>query len=282
MNIAIVTLPWRLGERGVNHGRGAEAILSADLVDMLIDNGHRVGTPTSAELTPAEQKEYGAWHKTGLGNRHLAELIAEERREGNFVIALESDCSATMGALAGLQLSGVKRIGMVWYDAHADFNTPETTLSGMLGGMPVAISAGLCLERLRAQSGLESPIDPHDIVMVGLRDVDPLEMELVKSHGVETVEAKPAAVKEAVDKLGERVDAIYVHIDWDVLDPRDIPTAGLPVPKGPRLKDLAEIVSIAAHHPKAALLGYAAFNADKDADGKVAQNLAQNIADALK
>ena len=282
MNIAIVTLPWRLGSHGADLGRGPEAILAADLVDLLIDSGHRVGTPTSAELTAAEQKQYGAWHKTGHGNRHLAELVAEERREGNFVVALESDCSATMGALAGLQMSGVKRIGLVWYDAHADFNTPETTLSGMLGGMPVAISAGLCLERLRIQSGLERAIDPRDIVMVGLRDVDPLEMELLKSNGVETVAADPALVEEAVERLGERVDAIYVHIDWDVLDPRDIPTAGLPVPKGPRLRELAEVVSVAAHHPKAALLGYAAFNADRDTDGSVAKNLAQNIVDALK
>jgi arginase len=282
MNIAIVTLPWQLGMHGAAHGRGPEAILAAGLVDLLIDNGHRVGTPTSAELTAAEQKQYGAWNKTAHGNRHLAELIAEERREGNFVIALESDCSATMGALAGLQMSGVKRIGMVWYDAHADFNTPETTLSGMLGGMPVAISAGLCLERLRKQSGLESAIDPRNIVMVGLRDVDPLEMELLRLHGVETVEAEPALVKEAVEHLADRVDAIYVHIDWDVLDPRDIPTAGLPVPKGPRLDDLAKLVSVAAHHPKAALLGYAAFNADRDSEGKVAQNLARNITAALK
>src|SRR5207237_6067234 len=113
----------------------------------LIDDGHRVGTPTSAELTPAEQKQYGSWHKTGHANAHFAELVADERREGNFVVALESDCSATMGALGGLQQSGASKIGMVWFDAHGDFNTPETTLSGMLGGMPVAISAGLCLER---------------------------------------------------------------------------------------------------------------------------------------
>jgi arginase len=99
---------------------------------------------------------------------------------------------------------------------------------------------------------------------------------------VESVEADPARVKEAIERLGERVDAIYVHIDWDVLDPRDIPTAGLPVPKGPRLNQLAEVVSLATHHPKAALLGYAAFNADRDTDGSVAQNLAQNIVDALK
>src|SRR5919204_6724579 len=105
MNIAIVTLPWQLGSRNAGHGRGPEAILAAGLIDQLIEEGHRVGTPSNAELTPAEQKQYGAWQKTGQANAHFANLIADERREGNFVVALESDCSATMGALGGLQQS---------------------------------------------------------------------------------------------------------------------------------------------------------------------------------
>lgn len=282
MNIAIVTLPWQLGSRSVGHGRGPEAILHTGLVDQLIEQGHRVGTPSEAELTPEEQKQYGAWNKTGHANAHLAQLIADERREGNFVIALESDCSATMGALGGLQQSGAKRIGMIWIDAHADFNTPETTLSGMLGGMPVAISAGLCLERLRKQSGLQEPIRASDVVMVGLRDIDPLELELLREHGVEMLAPDPDLVKYSIERLAERVDAIYVHIDWDVLDPMDIPTAGLPVPNGPHLDELARLVNVAVQHPKVVMVGYAAYNADKDNDGIVARNLANNIAEALK
>lgn len=281
MNIAIITQPWQLGSHNMGSGRGPDAILAAELIDQLIDNGHRVGTPMSAELTPAEQKQYGAWNKTGLANAHLAKLIADERREGNFVIALESDCSSTMGALAGIQQSGAQRIGMVWYDAHADFNTPETTLSGMLGGMPVAISTGLCLARLRVQSGLANPIQATDVVMVGLRDVDPLEMELLIEQGVKMVEPDSELVTEAVERLAQRVDAIYVHIDWDVLDPQDIPTAGLPVPDGPHLDELVRLVSVATHHPKAVMVGYASFNADKDQDGVVARNLAENIAASI-
>src|SRR5262249_55517919 len=103
MNIAIVTLPWQLGLYATGSGRGPEAILDAGLVDQLLEQGHRVGTPSSAELSEVEQMQYGAWNKTGYANAQLARLIADERSEGNFVIALESDCSATMGALGGLQ-----------------------------------------------------------------------------------------------------------------------------------------------------------------------------------
>ena len=282
MNIAIVTLPWQLGSREAGPARGPDAILNAGLIDQLIEGDHRVGTPSSAELTPAEQKQYGAWHKSALGNAHLAQLIAGERRENNFVLALESDCSASVGALAGLQQSGARRTGMIWIDAHADFNTPETTLSGMLGGMPAAIAAGLCLERLRTQSGLRQPIDARDIVMVGLRDVDPLEQELLDDREVEQIDAEPEAVRDAVERLAQRVDAIYVHVDWDVLDPNDIPTASLPVPDGPTLDELARLVNAALQNPKVVMLGYAAYNADKDKDRIVARNLANHIADALR
>ncbi len=282
MNIAIVTLPWQLGSREAGAARGPEAILNAELIDQLIESDHRVGTPSSAELTSAEQKQYGAWHKSGVGNAHLAKLIADERRDKNFVLTLESDCTASVGALAGLQQSGAQRIGLVWMDAHADFNTPETTLSGMLGGMPAAISAGLCLERVRATSGLRTPINPKDIVMVGLRDVDPLEQQLLDEHEVEQIDVEPELVKDAVERLAQHVDAIYVHVDWDVLDPNDIPTASLPVPNGPTLDELARVVSAAIQNPKVVMLGYAAFNADKDKDRVVARNLANHIADALR
>jgi arginase len=280
MNISIITLPWQLGSRDSGSGRGTAAILDAGLIAQLQQQGHRVTAPVSAELTADEQKQYGAWHKVGHGNAQLAALIADARRKGDFVLALESDCSATMGALGGVQQGGAQRIGMVWIDAHADFNTPETTLSGMLGGMPVAISAGLCLSRLREQSGLKQAIAATAVVMVGLRDVDPLEQELLDAHHVEQIPPDPEVVKEAVERLAQRVDVIYVHIDWDVLDPQDIPTAGLPVANGPRLGELAQVVR-AALHPKAVALGYASYNADKDPQRIVAANLARNIADSL-
>jgi len=281
MNLAIVTLPWQLGSRESGHGKGTEAIVSAGLAAQLEARGHRVNGVSRAELTAGEAPMYGAWMKSGLGNGHLADAIAAQRQAGRFVVALESDCTGAVGALGGVRRSGVERIGMIWIDAHADFNTTETTLSGMLGGMPVAIAAGLCLERVRKLSGLETPIRAADVVMVGLRDVDTLEMELLKAHGVEMVDADPRAVGDAVSRLSQRVDAIYVHTDWDVLDPRDISTASLPVPGGPRLDGLAAIVKTAAADPKAVMIGFAAFNADRDPDGAVARNLAGVVANSL-
>src|SRR5262249_15736502 len=94
-----------------------------------------------------------------------------------------------MGMLGGLQKSGRTakplRVGMVFIDAHGDFNTPETTLSGMLGGMPVAIAAGQCLTRMRIKAGLEPAIPTRHIVEMCVRDTDPLEQEMLGRSGIQ-------------------------------------------------------------------------------------------------
>jgi arginase len=113
----------------------------------------------TVELTPEERREYGEWHRLGLANGHLAETVAADRRDGYLPVGLLANCSSLMGMLGGLQHSGPSsrplKVGLVWVDAHGDFNTPETTLSGMLGGMPVAVSAGMALTNLRLKSGLD-------------------------------------------------------------------------------------------------------------------------------
>ncbi len=143
-------------------------------------------------------------------------------------MGLLANCSALMGMLGGLQHSGPGarplRVGLVFIDAHGDFNTPETTLSGMLGGMPVSISAGLALQRLRLKSGLDPALPEPHIVLGGVRDTDPLEQDLLDRSAVQFLSvADIRAAAEAVDRQMQRLssltDVIYVHVDMDVLDP---------------------------------------------------------------
>ena len=138
---------------------GPDALLQAGLTDGLCEEGHKVIGPFHVELTADEEAAYGAWNRIGFANARLAESISEAMREQAFPLLLESNCYAAIGALAGLRKSANSplRLGMVWIDAHGDCNTPETTLSGMLSGMPVAIATGLCLHRFRKQAGLEFP-----------------------------------------------------------------------------------------------------------------------------
>src|SRR5262249_5286855 len=134
-------------------------------------------------LNAEEEKAYGAWNRLALANGQLSKLVANERRDGYLPVGLLANCSALAGMLSGLQHSGPNartlRVGLVFIDAHGDFNTPETTLSGMLGGMPVAIAAGLGLTRMRLKAGLGPALSPRHIVEAGVRDTDPLEQDLL-------------------------------------------------------------------------------------------------------
>jgi arginase len=280
MKFAVITLPYSVYGWDKGTEAGPDALLQAGLADWLHEQGHDVIGPFHAKLTPNEQTAYGAWNKIGFANAHLARLVAEVVQAQAFPLVLESNCYGAIGALAGLQMSAdppSPRLGMIWIDAHGDFNTPETTLSGMLSGMPVAIATGLCLHRLRKQAGLDPPIAPRDVVMVGVRANDPLEQELIDQFGIEIVPV--ADVKgdcrqlcAAMERLGSTVDLIYIHFDVDALDESEADSMWLSAPNGPMRTELAAALEIIMAYPKVAAFGIADINPDADVEGQMVQS----------
>ena len=153
VRVALIKMPYQ-GERNVPELSGGPAYLEAGGVQKLLEQrGYQTKAISTVALAPDEQKAYGEWSRLALANGDLGKVVAEERRGGYFPVGLLANCSALVGMLAGLQHSGPTarplRLGLVYVDAHGDFNTPETTLSGMLGGMPVAIASGMALTRMR-------------------------------------------------------------------------------------------------------------------------------------
>jgi arginase len=287
MRLGIVALPWHLDRRGEHLGAGPEAILTAGLPAWLAASGCMVDGPHTIELTDDEQRQYGAWHKVGVHGAHLAASVAAFRRQNAFPLALLGDCNGSLGMIAGLQRAGARRLGMIWFDAHADFNTPETTLSGMLGGMPVAVAAGLCLHRLREGAGIDPPLDMNRIVLAGVRDTDPLEQALVDEHRlacVSTADLKAGRqhLHDEMQRLSEMCDAIYVHIDLDVLDPIDAPGMNLPVPDGPTADELAAAIELCLSFPRSAALGIASYNVWKDEENRTLAGIYRVIAGATR
>jgi arginase len=171
------------------------------------------------------------------------------------------------GLVAGLQRSGppneALKIGMLWLDAHPDFNTPETTRSGSLGGMPVAVATGRALQRMRLDAHLEPPLSDTHIVMGGVRLTDPLEQHLLDQSRIEQVSVddlrhRTPAVFAQLDRLNQLTDRIYVHIDMDVLDPREVMAHGNKVPNGPSSEQLAALFEeIFRRYSKASAIGFA-------------------------
>src|SRR6185503_18073678 len=126
-----------------------------------------------ARLTAQEDTEYGGWKRLGMSLGHFADIVSRNERDGYFTVGLLATCPSMPGLVAGLQHSAPGaaplRIGMLWLDAHPDFNTPETTRSGSLGGMPVAVATGRALQRLRLDAHLDPPLSDRHIVMGGVR-----------------------------------------------------------------------------------------------------------------
>jgi arginase len=222
---------------------------------------------------------------------HFADLVAANERDGYFTVGLLATCPSMPGLVAGLQHSAPDgtplRVGMLWLDAHPDFNTPETTRSGSLGGMPVAVATGRALHILRRDATLDPPMADEHVVMGGVRLTDPLEQALLDSSRIEQVtvddlrNATPAVFAQ-LDRLSRITDRIYVHIDMDVLDPREVEGHGNKVPGGPSSEELARLFEqIFRRYPKASAIGFATIPAE-DPGGLSLAALNRMIAGAVR
>ncbi|MFX1544451.1 MAG: arginase family protein [Promethearchaeota archaeon] len=255
---------------------GSIAIEQGGLIEVLEKNGCIVQESKTAELTSEEQMEYGARHLLGLASHHLSLIVADHQRQNLFTIGLLPTCSGLMGMLAGFQMAGLDRkalkVGLVWLDAHGDINTPETSLSGLLAGMPVAVATGMCLERLRLKCGLEKALPTDHVIMLGVRDVDPLEQEIIDRNGIRQIsvdeirEGSPI-IEEEMSRLDSLTDLIYVHLDIDILDPREVPGHGLTAEGGPTSDELGRTLEVIFKSSRARGLGIAGYPVGKDPNG---------------
>jgi len=220
VEIQILAIPYDSGNRGVRMGAGPEALLDAGLAQALRDNGHRVHVKI-AELPRS------SWHaeiQTGFELMRMVSAAVREARDSNRLpIVVAGNCNTSVGTVAGL---GADSVGVIWFDAHADFNTPETTTSGFLDGTAVATLTGRCWTQLAATVPGFKPISDSRVCLVGTRDIDALERELVDQSNVRVV-APPqlrSVFRQALNSMNEHVEQAYVHLDLDVLD-SDVATA---------------------------------------------------------
>ena len=226
-------------------------------------------------LTEEQEKQYGSWNRMALANANFADVVREGLQDNMITVGLEANCNDLLGMLSGLKYDSdgnARRVGLVFYDSHGDFNVPETTLSGMLGGMPVAVAAGHALHNLRRTTGLDEPLLMSHIMWGGVRDLDPLEADRFREYEVRQVSVQDIRdisdnFKKQFKALADEVDVVYVHVDMDVLEPDEVPGHNLNVPDGPSSEALARAIGVMFENPKTVALGIAStpsFNADPD------------------
>ena len=180
------------------------------------------------------------------------------------------------------------KVGLIYLDAHADINIPETTLSGMYGGMDVALAAGLFNHRNRLIHGLDPPLPPNYIVLGDVRDTDPREAELINRLQVEILTTHDIRhltqnIQKQMERLSRLTDLIYIHVDMDVLAPEEVRGHGLTAPDGPTSQELAACIELMFTYPKAAAIGIASTPyGPRDPDHLSRQAAIRLIAGAVK
>lgn len=274
MRIDLVTVPYRYDERGEGLGAGPTALLAAGLLDSLRVGGREVTGPHEACLDPAVREEGRTAPNIGRLGADTARLVADARRHGDGALVLAGDDTAAIGVVSGLQQAdgAGTPIGVVWIDAHGDFNTPETSFSGILAGMPVAILAGLAGPLWREAAGLAAPIPTDRIVLAGTRDLDEKETELLRSTDVRVVPAgelrPPDRFAGVITWLAQRCSLLYLHIDLDVLDPRFVPSASTPSANGLTIDELVGTMGIVLETGKVAAVAITSLNPGAGARGE--------------
>jgi len=196
----------------------------------------------------------------GLIGGAIADTIAAACRAGTGAVLTGGDCTHSTGMLGGLQAAHgpAARIGLAWFDAHGDCNTPRTTRSGMLGGMPVAVCAGLAHPGWRARSRILAPLPTDRILMVDVRNLDPEEERLIRATDITIAAAASgfpgADLASSVADLAARCDLIYLHIDSDILDASLVPNHGTREPNGPSMAQVQSAIDTVMATGKVAAL----------------------------
>jgi arginase len=209
----------------------------------------------------------------------IAAEVAAAREAGETPLLLSGGCSVCLGALAGLPAGA----GVVWFDAHGDFNTPETTPSGFFDGMPLAIACGLAHRELRSRITSHPPLDPTSVVMAGVRDLDPGETDNLSRLQIVPLGAREAsgpALDEAVERAARNRPGVYLHFDLDVLDPAEAPSVDYPAAGGLSLAQAEDAIARVARRTPVLAASLTAFN---PARGRAGQTLraATRIAETL-
>ncbi|PYE42371.1 arginase [Paenibacillus barcinonensis] len=242
--IAVIKVPFGLA--GARNGAelAPDELITAGLKREILSLGYRLNREVRVDC-PSQPASVPARRQTG---KHLNEVqqvsekvcheVSSALHEGVFPLVLGGDHSVGIGTLAGLT-AYYSNLGVIWFDAHADLNTEEHSLTGNMHGMSLAAGLGHSTFNLSKIKGAGSFINPSKLVYIGLRDLDQYEKEQIRALGIRAFTmhdidrlGMKQVIDQAINIAGSGTEGIHVSFDMDCLDPREAPGVGTPVPGG--------------------------------------------------
>ena len=290
MNITIICVPYQVDVTRWGCANGPQAFLDHGLMDLLDEQGHDVSEPVWIELPKGERTRDAVTNLGRIARRTAEAVRAALQEEDDFALVLEGDCTHAVGAIGGLaQATG--NAGVVWFDAHGDLNTMETTTSGFLGGMPYAVALGWDLDDWRLAAGLEPPVRAEAAALIGASDLDAAEEEALQRYPIAQVDAtamtQPGVTERIESTLRPRANearAWYLHIDLDVGGPEECPGSYTPAPYWPPREYILEAARATVRTLPVKVASLAVYNPAADSDGRGARfglDMAMAIASSL-
>lgn len=243
-NISLIGVPMDLGQtrRGVD--MGPSAIRYAGIIERLENLQYTVHDLGNVNIPRPDRHEIEREDKLRNllevveANTSLADIVNEQVRKKHFPLVLGGDHSIAIGSIAGVSRQ-YEDLGVIWYDAHGDINTTETSPSGNIHGMPLAVSLGYGHEKLTNILFEQPKIKPENVVLIGIRDLDEGEKERLRKlnikvytmHEIDRL-GMPQVIGETISYLKKRTDGVHLSFDLDGIDPSEAPGVGTPVRGG--------------------------------------------------
>ena len=261
-SISLIQLPYDSGRFGERMGRGPIALLDSGLAEHLRSVGNEVDV-ASVRLSEGLHTETNALVELqGLAVPLIRDAIERQARP----IILSGNCgTAALSAMAALD---PRSSGMIWFDAHADFNTPETSPSGFLDGMGLAILTGRCWRRLAERFESFQPVLDSQVIQIGVREKDPPEVQLLQESGIKQIPTVALAeLPEVLRQLG--TNTVYVHVDLDVIDTSEGRANGWACGGGLSLNQLRDALELIGCRASIVAGAVTCYDPAVDADGRI-------------
>lgn len=294
MDVRVIGAPMDLGadRRGVD--MGPSAIRYAGLADSIRSLGHAIddagdlpvprpeGRDPNAERPPDGNAKY--LRETRWVCRRVESAVADALDEGAFPLVLGGDHSIAIGTINGV--NNDRELGVLWIDAHGDFNTPETTPSGNIHGMPVAAILGRSV--FGEMEWARTDVEERNVAMVGLRDIGAEERAAIADSDVTVYTMSDIdnrgmvpIVEDALDAALDGVDRLHVSFDMDVLDPGEAPGVGTPVHGGVTYREAHTAMELIAETDACVSMEVVEVNPILDSHNRTAELAVELVASGL-
>ena len=269
MRITVIQAPYWLGNHELPMAAGPTRIVEAGAADALSRAGHEVEL---VAVEPGELDRDDGYYSNEIKAsfavmRVIAQRVRDTVERGSFPLVLATNCFNTVGIVAG----GGEDVGVVWFDAHGDFSTTDTSLSGFLDGVGLSVLTGTGWKALRETVPGYRSVPEENVVLVGLRDLDPDEEERLAASAVTLVppDALDGGLETALDSLRERVADVHLHLDLDVLDRSEGMVNLYAVGGGPSEAAVAAAIRAVGERFRIRSAAMTAYDPSADTEGRV-------------